>query len=535
MRDHRPGARAIAAVTAFAGLVAAVLGWIGLRQLPEFDDSFLNVLFGIVALFAIDGGFHTRPNVPASLEVAQLLAPAITVVAALLVLNTLARERVRRHRARRYRNHSVVVGSGTSGLVLLKALDEESNVVVIDREPSEHVVVLCDRHRWALLRADAVTDDIITRASIGRARSVFIGTGSDTRDVAIARRLAREVDADTDTVTRIHVRLDSNEVARALIAHDHELRTSQSHDIDYVSRHDFSAMLTHEHLLVQRSVADGTPLDEPFCDEAVFVGDNAVTRALHDLLRRSHAARSQLGLSTFSTTIREPSMGLPLDVVGGSIVFIGFESETETLHHTLGATTRSGVRLVVALVPGGFKPQEFSVRTRAPVRFIDSEALLDGRDMLDQGQIELMARLIHADYLAKVIERGQLSAAKPAHTDWSGLTAELRERNRQQARRFLASLERSGRRLALLGEGEPVGPISPDELEREAVLEHELWLEDHRGWVWGEMEDRAASPPTHPQFVPWEKLTAEVQEYDRDAVRRRPALAALLGLQIVVN
>lgn len=535
LREQRPGARVITVAAALAGVTAAVLGATGLSQLPGYDRSFLNVVFGVIALFAVNGGYHTFSDVPPTLEIAQLLAPATTVAAALLVVSSVARERIRRRRARGYRNHTVVVGSGTAGFVLLRALNEESDVIVIDRKPSDEVVAFCDRRGWPLLRTDAVRDDIVASASIGRALRVFIGTGSDTQDVAIARRIARAAESETETVTRIHVRLDSNEVARALIAHDHELRTGVGHDIDYVGRHDFSAMVTQEYLLTYLSSTWGAQVDERFATEAVFVGDGAVTLALHDLLLRSHAARAQLGLPTFANTVREPSLRTPTELADGSIVFVGFREETDTLHHTLLASARRGVRLVVVLVPGGFEPQMLDVESRAPVVFIDPEELLRGCEMLDQGHIELMARLIHADYLAKVVERDQLDSTKPAHRAWKDLTHEIRERNRQQARRFLASLECTGRRLASPGDGEPVGPISDDELEREAQLEHELWVEDHKGWVPGPIENRDASPPTHPHLVPWDELSDEIQEYDRDVVHRRPALAALLGLQIVID
>lgn len=537
LRDQRPGARAVTVVTVAAAVATVVLGAIGLSQLSGYDDSPLNVAFGILTLFTGGGGYHTSVDVPATLQVAQLLAPATSAAAVLLVVSSVARERLRRRRARRYKKHTVVVGSGSAGFVLLRALRDQDDVIVIDRSPSEAVIAFCDQRGWPLLCADALTEDIVTGASIAHARRVFIGTGSDSRDVAIARRLAARAEPVTDTVTRIHVRLDSSEVARALIAHDHELRTGDGHVIDYVGRYDFSAMVTQEHLLTRLSSAWETPVDHQFVSQAVFVGDATMTGALHELLVRSHAARVHLGLPTFADSILPPATETPADLADGSIVFVGFTSETDTLHHTLTASSRPGVRMVVVLVPGGFEPQVLEVSSRAPAMFIDPDALLDGPEMLDEGQIELMARLIHTDYLARLTERDQWEASKPAHRPWSELRDEIRERNRQQARRFLASLERTGRRLAPLGEGQPVGVAAGAELEREAEIEHELWVLEHRaqGWIYGATEDRDASPPTHPDLVPFDELSDEVQEYDRDVVRRRPALAALLGLQIVID
>mgnify|MGYP003114268459 CR=1 FL=1 len=537
LRDQHPGARVVTVVTAVAAVATVVLGAIGLSQLTGYDDSPLNVAFGILTLFAGGGGYHTSADVPATLQVAQLLGPTTSTATVLLVVSSVARQRLRRRRARRYRTHTVVVGSGSAGFVLLRALRDQDDVIVIDRNPSEAAVAFCDQRGWPLLLADALTEDIATGASIAHARRVFIGTGSDSRDVAIARRLAARAEPVTETVTRIHVRLDSSEVARALIAHDHELRTGDGHVIDYVGRYDFSAMVTQEHLVTRLSSTWETPVDHQFASQAVFVGDATMTRALHELLVRSHAARIHLGLPTFADSILPPALDTPDGLADGSIVFVGFESETDTLHHALAASSRHGVRMVVVLVPGGFEPQLLDVSSRAPAMFIDPEALLDGPEMLDEGQIELMARLVHTDYLAKLIERDQWEASKLAHRPWSELRDEIRERNRRQARRFLARLERTGRRLAPLGDGEPVGASTGAELEREAEIEHELWVCEHRaqGWVYGPTEDRDASPPTHPDLVPFDELSDEVQEYDRDVVRRRPALAALLGLQIVVD
>ena len=67
-----------------------------------------------------------------------------------------------------------------------------------------------------------------------------------------------------------------------------------------------------------------------------------------------------------------------------------------------------------------------------------------------------------------------------------------------------------------------------------AELEHEAWMEERlsRGWKLGE---RNAENKTSPYLVPYDQLSEEIKDYDRDAIRNIPALAERGGMAVYAN
>ena len=74
----------------------------------------------------------------------------------------------------------------------------------------------------------------------------------------------------------------------------------------------------------------------------------------------------------------------------------------------------------------------------------------------------------------------------------------------------------------------------PELLEFMAELEHEAWMQERlsRGWKLGE---RNAAQKTSPYLVPYDQLSEEIKDYDRDAIRNIPALAARVGMAVYAN
>jgi hypothetical protein len=63
-------------------------------------------------------------------------------------------------------------------------------------------------------------------------------------------------------------------------------------------------------------------------------------------------------------------------------------------------------------------------------------------------------------------------------------------------------------------------------------MEHLRWVEDRlrQGWRLGPRRDVAGK--RSPYLVPWDELSEEVRDLDRDSVRAIPRLVAELGLSI---
>ena len=142
---------------------------------------------------------------------------------------------------------------------------------------------------------------------------------------------------------------------------------------------------------------------------------------------------------------------------------------------------------------------------------------------------EALARAVHEDSLRFEQARGQTRVESEFLVPWD----ELPEPMKESCRAFVA---RIGHTLATLGYTLVAAPsIAPDAprvqfsssvLEALAKYEHEHWMENalDGGWQFGAEKD--AEHKTHPDLVPWEELTDEEQERDRESVRRIPSLLA---------
>jgi hypothetical protein len=167
------------------------------------------------------------------------------------------------------------------------------------------------------------------------------------------------------------------------------------------------------------------------------------------------------------------------------------------------------------------------------VIIIDPERLVQSPEVLSDGSLELMARLIHLDYLiSQGVELGAGPGGdRPALRPWAELPTTFREANRAQARDM-------GRKVEVIGcvlsetDREPA-VLTPDEIEQLARLEHDRWSDERIRDGWTRAETRDNHNKTHPDLRPYDDLSEEAKEKDRSAVRRMHVLAALLGLVIV--
>jgi hypothetical protein len=121
----------------------------------------------------------------------------------------------------------------------------------------------------------------------------------------------------------------------------------------------------------------------------------------------------------------------------------------------------------------------------------------------------------------------------PSLRAWEELDESLRVSNRDQAGDI-------GRKLAAIGceavpaeqASEPV-QFEPGEIEMLARLEHARWVEERLGQGWRPGSRRDVAEKRSPYLVPWEELSENVRDLDRDSVRAIPRLLGEAGLLVV--
>ncbi len=154
----------------------------------------------------------------------------------------------------------------------------------------------------------------------------------------------------------------------------------------------------------------------------------------------------------------------------------------------------------------------------------------DPECLLEQG-VEELARLNYRIYAAGMRRRGA-----PVCGRFEDQPAELQESGRLSARHTLAVLEQLGYELVRLGhEGErgAVSALTPWEVERFAMIEHERWVSERlaAGWRWGAVKD--AAQKTNPCLVSYGELPESEKDKNRAKAAAAPGHLRQIGLALV--
>lgn len=143
--------------------------------------------------------------------------------------------------------------------------------------------------------------------------------------------------------------------------------------------------------------------------------------------------------------------------------------------------------------------------------------------------IELIARKIHEDYNAKQLERHPNTPL--AYPSWESLPDTLKYSNIRQAHSIGDKLSKIGCCICTAGK-EPIYQLTSDEIELLAEYEHEQWVEERtrNGWKYG--EEKNTDQKLSPYLLPYQSLTEEIKDLDRDTIRNLEPLLRSIGLAI---
>ncbi|MBU1493274.1 MAG: hypothetical protein KJ956_04835, partial [Actinobacteria bacterium] len=143
---------------------------------------------------------------------------------------------------------------------------------------------------------------------------------------------------------------------------------------------------------------------------------------------------------------------------------------------------------------------------------------------------EALARELHRAYREEI---AATQADDPARLPWETLADDLKQSNLDQVDDIVAKLGEIGCRVVPSIEGAAGFAFTDEEVDRLGEMEHGRWAAERlrAGWRWGPARDPAAR--RSPYLVAWAQVPDEIREYDRQFVRRIPALLASVGLGIV--
>lgn len=146
---------------------------------------------------------------------------------------------------------------------------------------------------------------------------------------------------------------------------------------------------------------------------------------------------------------------------------------------------------------------------------------------------EELAQHIHEEYRRMQRANPKTDPSSPSLVPWKDLDPNLKDSNRSQADHTYAKLRETGYKLRKANKANPrIVSFSHEEIEHLAELEHGRWNAERllAGWKYGPVKEVANK--ISPYILPWASLPEEIREWDRDPVRKLPAMLAQMGYEM---
>lgn len=569
-REYRWHLLAILTVAAF---VLGIVGFSRWFDLHDYPGGFWDAAYRSLQLFDFESG-AVDPPVPLTLGIGRYLAIVATLYAAFTAVVSVFGERISRFRLRLAKGHAVVCGLGDRGLYITERLLERNmRVAVIERDEHAPFIDQARELGAVVMLGDASDAAVLRRVRADRARYLVAVAADDGHNAAIAVRLVTLASgrppsapltvvahiADTELCELLHQQSGLEQAPGGLRLAFFNVPESGAR-----------AMLEE----VPPVALDGT--NPP---HVVIVGLGKLGRSLAIQIARTwwapqafggrrpritlidQAAVSKAELlrvrcpgieEVCDLDIRQMEKNAPEFERGDFLYEKGrlnvdavyvcpdddvhsLVSSLALLRHTRGSGAPIAVRmtreagfadLVDERGPGGAGFSDLHV-----VGILDATCDLE---VLLGGDREVIARAIHYAYARHERAAGHTVADNPAMVQWRDLPETLRESNRCQADDIRVKLESIGRRIVPLDHrcSRPEG-FDDGEIERLARDEHVRWMRERESqqWTYGPAKDLSARKS--PDLCPWEELTEEAREKDRQAVRSIPEVLARAGLMAV--
>lgn len=529
----------------------------------RFQSDFLTALYEVLMLFALGGDWTTGVHLTWQLELARLLAPALSVAGVLIVLTRGAWVSLSNFFIRFWQGHVVVVGLGEKGWQFAQHSVANSRTVIVESDPENPLITRAREAGVSVIVGDILDEAVMRQIALAGARHLVTFCGNDGTTVEIALRsrefLARE--KGQRERLRVHLHVNSTHVASRLENYAKFYGAERVAEIEFFSVYDLSARILLNKYppdvaassLGQQQVHIALYgfglLAEQILTEAVRVchflnGSQIRFTLVDDRAREKLASVTRLhpGIETLCSIdyitdfdIHAPSHDvLPEDFLQSVTQHVLCLHDDENnlelalaLRSTLLEHVASNAPIMVRMQHASglarlleSRPGEPEIPDGLyPFGMLD-EALDDDNILSDR--LDALARAIHDDYLMR---RGDLDTDQRLHTSlatWSELSEPDRKSNRLQADHLAAKL----RAIRCRYDAGPANGFTFTDAECEALagMEHNRWRANKIYAGWRQGNKRIEGARINPFNVPWQSLDPAEREANIEAIRRVPEI-----------
>lgn len=476
----------------------------------------------------------------------------------------------------RWKGHTVVCGLGAKGFEIVRCAKERNRaarVAVLDPKPDPRFAACCEDLGACVLPLDAADAQALAKARVADAGEVVVITPEDETNIRIATAVRKECSDAKSKLDTCHVHLADINLRATLQPWADAFKAG----VPGCALHFFDVFDNEARNVLIDLPLDGAGIakDDPRTVHVALLGFSRMGRsvALRAVKMGHFANRKPLRLSVLDRNawrqrqrflFRHPALQKHrladlqfrrLEAESAAArdqieiwaderdtllhVFVCLDSDAHSLevalrlhellrgrsHCSLHARFHSRNSVAPVVTPaGGEKP------LIVPFGMVE-DACCD--DAFQLKRTDAVARAIHERFVIKR-EAGstRTPANAPALRPWADLSEDLRESNRQQADHTRIKLRAIGCDLARRDDPAdprlPVKEFTRAEVELMAEMEHRRWNAERwlAGWRYGTPTDKPRR--INANLVDWASLDHSIQEYDREAVRDIPELAALL-------
>jgi hypothetical protein len=559
-------------------LLAIAMGYAGFaRHFAAIGQtrSFWDILYLTLQLFTLDSGAVSAP-VSWELQVGRFLAPMMAVYTVIQAAASIFREQIQLFRLQFLKDHIIICGLGRKGYLLSQAFRSRGErVVVIEQDEGNDFLGQTRQHGVIVLMGNATDPGLLRRARVGRAKYVISVCGSDGANAEIAVNIHKLVSGRKGKALSCLVHMYDLQLYNML-----REREMAMGEIDAFRLEFFNIFESGSRVLLQEYPPFRTDAEARSSPPHIVVvgvgrlGENIVVNSARawwesqakDVGRlRITLIDKQAGTKKESLCLRYPQLEEacelvpePMDVSSpdferadflfgnqGSpdiaIIYVCLDDDSNALSAALTLHQRLRALEIPIVVRMTHEAGLATLLQRRKVEH-DSFASLHAFGLLDctctpeliSGcTYEILARAVHEQYVANERRKGSTQETNPSMVSWEELPESLRESNRNHVEHIRIKLEAIGCDIAVTNEWEVLPfQFSPEEVELMARMEHERFVTERRKHGFTSAPDKDLDKKTSPVLVPWEELSEEEKEKDRNTVRQLSELLAKARFQV---
>lgn len=562
-------------VLGIIALISLCCGYLGFREYTieqNSSRSFWDLLYLSLQLFIMESG-AVAGTLNWKFELARFLSPAIAAYAAISAFTLIFREQIQLFKVRFFKDHIIICGLSNKGLLLSQGLlDNGYRVVIIELDEGNDLCTQCREKGALILTGDATDKEMLCKAGLKKAKYIISVCGNDgiNTEVAVKARSLFKNQKKRVLTCIAHI----VDPALCHLLREREICTEQNDAfrLEFFNIFDNGAKVCLEeyppfynkerspHLLIvgagrmgENLVVHASKKWKNFFDKTISklnisIIDREANNKVNLLYIKYPQLKSITTLIPLQMNINSAEFQETNFLFKDSTsckftsIYICFDNDSFGLstaltlhqqlrHHTVPIIIRMIHDAGLATLLHGEKTDKDSFKKLHAFGLLDNTCT---PALLISGTHERLARIIHEEYVKKMNKNGKIEKNNPSLVPWNKLPENLKESNRRQADHISIKLEKLGCDIIPIKDwNEPLFEFQPEEIEEMAKLEHKRWTEERKntGWKY-EPGEKNIKKKTSPYLVPWNQLTEEIKDLDRDTVRNIPVLLSKAGFKI---